>query len=175
MAPLSSQKGGQEVEKTKRGKDTKIMVVAGGTGLPIAISIGSASPHEVTLVETRLEARFKEEQPERLIGDKADDRDPLDERLKDQGVQMIALHKSNRKKAKTQDGRPLRKRPAQSRRRRSADIRSLSERTRFELDWASVVFLAGVWRDGRCGHMGDWPKSRAIVIIGARVICLFQP
>ncbi len=95
--------------KTKRGKGTKIMAVADRTGLPIAISIGSASPHEVTLVETTLEARFTEDQPERLIGDKAYDSDPLDERLNDQGIQMIAPHKSNRKKAKTQDGRPLRR------------------------------------------------------------------
>jgi transposase len=85
------------------------MAVADSTGLPIAISIGSASPHEVTLVETTLEARFTEERPERLIGDKAYDSDPLDEKLKDQGIQMIAPHKSNRKKVKTQDGRPLRR------------------------------------------------------------------
>ncbi len=60
-------------------------------------------------METTLEARFTEDQPERLIGDKAYDSDPLDERLNDQGIQMIAPHKSNRKKAKTQDGRPLRR------------------------------------------------------------------
>ena len=102
-------KGGQGVGKTKRGKGTKIMAVADRTGLPIAISLGSASPHEVTLVETALEARFLDERPERLIGDKAYDSDPLDQRLKDLGVQMIAPHKSNRKKAKTQDGRSLRR------------------------------------------------------------------
>jgi len=97
------------VGKTKRGKGTKIMAVADRSGLPIAISVGSASPHEVTLVETTLEARFTPEPPERLIGDKAYDSDPLDERLKDQGIQMIAPHKSNRKTAKTQDCRPLRR------------------------------------------------------------------
>ena len=95
--------------KTKRGKGTKIMAVADRAGLSIAISVGSASPHEITLVETTLEARFTEDQPERLIGDKAYDSDPLDERLKEQGIQMIAPHKSNRKKDKTQDGRPLRR------------------------------------------------------------------
>jgi transposase len=97
------------VGKTKRGKGTKIMAVADRSGLPIAISIGSASPHEVTLVETTLEARFTDEQPKRLIGDKAYDSDPLDERLAENGVELIAPHRSNRKKAKTQDGRKLRR------------------------------------------------------------------
>ncbi len=50
-----------------------------------------------------------EEQPQRLIGDKAYDSDPLDGRLAEKGVELIAPHKSNRKKAKTQDGRKLRR------------------------------------------------------------------
>jgi transposase len=44
-----------------------------------------------------------------LIGDKAYDSDPLDNELKEQGIEMIAPHKANRKKAKTQDGRCLRR------------------------------------------------------------------
>ena len=95
--------------KTKRGQGTKLMAVADGTGLPLAISVGSASPHEVKLVEDTLEKRFIEERPERLIGDRAYDSDPLDERLQEQGIQLIAPHQSNRKKPATQDGRPLRR------------------------------------------------------------------
>ena len=95
--------------KTKRGKGTKLMAVADGAGFPIAISVGSASPHEVRLVEETLNKRLVEERPERLIGDRAYDSDPLDERLAEQGVMMIAPHKSNRKKPKTQDGRVLRR------------------------------------------------------------------
>ena len=95
--------------KTKRGKGTKLMAVADGAGFPLAISVGSASPHEVKLVEDTLDKRFIEEMPERLIGDKAYDSDPLDERLQQQGVQLIAPHKSNRKKPATQDGRVLRR------------------------------------------------------------------
>jgi transposase len=63
----------------------------------------------VKLVEETLDKRFTEEKPERLIGDRAYDSDPLDERLQEQGIQMIAPHKSNRKKPVTQDGRPLRR------------------------------------------------------------------
>ena len=45
-----------------------------------------------------------------MIGDRAYDSDPLDDRLaKERGVEMIAPHKGNRKKPATQDGRPLRR------------------------------------------------------------------
>jgi transposase len=45
-----------------------------------------------------------------MIGDKAYDSDPLNERLRDEyGLELIAPHKVNRKKPKTQDGRPLRR------------------------------------------------------------------
>jgi len=48
-------------------------------------------------------------EPERLIGDKAYDSDELDATLAQRGIQMIAPHRSNRVRAKTQDGRPLRR------------------------------------------------------------------
>jgi len=45
-----------------------------------------------------------------LIGDKAYDSDPLDKQLRaDFGVELISPHKANRKRAKTQDGRKLRR------------------------------------------------------------------
>lgn len=95
--------------KTKRGKGTKLMAVADASGLPLAIYTASASPHEVRLVGETLLQSFTSEQPERLIGDKAYDSDPLDEQLREQGIEMIAPHKTNRKKAATQDGRRLRR------------------------------------------------------------------
>ena len=103
-------KRGDGVGKTKRGKGTKIMGLTDAKGLPIAVDTASASPHEVTLVEATLDACFLEEVPENVIGDKAYDSDPLDERLaKERNVSMIAPHKSNRDKPPTQDGRPLRR------------------------------------------------------------------
>lgn len=63
----------------------------------------------MNLVEPTLDTRFIEDKPERLIGDKAYDSDPLDERLEELGIQMIAPHRENRKKTATQDGRPLRR------------------------------------------------------------------
>jgi transposase len=97
------------VGKTKRGKGSKVMAMADRAGLPIAVSVASASPHEVRLVNQTLAALFVRELPERLIGDKAYDSDPLDAELGEQGIEMIAPHRCNRKKPATQDGRPLRR------------------------------------------------------------------
>src|SRR5919202_228679 len=85
------------------------MTVADGSSLPIAVSLASASPHEITLVELTLEVRFVEEKPKRLICDRAYDSDPLDAELGLQSTEMIAPHRRRRQKPKTQDGRKLRR------------------------------------------------------------------
>ena len=85
------------------------MAVADSAGLPIAVCVTSASPHEVTLVQETLDGRFVEETPEKLIGDRAYDSDPLDAQLAEQDIEMIAPHRRNRKKPKSQDGRKLRR------------------------------------------------------------------
>jgi transposase len=85
------------------------MALADGSGLPLAVHAASASPHEVTLVRETLASGFVGEKPERLIGDRAYDSDPLDAALEAQGVEMIAPHRKGRKKRRTQDGRKLRR------------------------------------------------------------------
>ena len=95
--------------KTKRGKGTKLMAVADGSGLPLAVYAASAGPHEVSLVRSTLSEVLTAERPARLIGDKAYDSDPLDEELAEQGIELIAPHRANRKKPRTQDGRKLRR------------------------------------------------------------------
>src|SRR5271170_6135885 len=67
------EKRGSGVGPTKRGKGSKIMAIADGHGLPFAVHVASASPHETKLVETTLEQRFLRETPERMIGDRAYD------------------------------------------------------------------------------------------------------
>jgi transposase len=69
----ASQKGGAAIGKTKRGKGSKIMAIADRAGLPVAIYVSSASPHESKLVESTIDARFVADEPKRLIGDKAYD------------------------------------------------------------------------------------------------------
>ena len=94
--------------KTKRGKGTKIMAVATAASVPLAVTVDSASPHESKLVDETLAGSFLDELPERLIGDKAFDSDPLDRHLeKDYGIEMIAPNRANR--SPTQDGRVLRR------------------------------------------------------------------
>jgi transposase len=93
------------------------MVVVDGEGVPLGGHLDSASPNEVTLIETTLEqvavprpgrGRPKKN-PERLIYDRAADSDPLRARLKKRGIELICPHRRNRKKPKTQDGRKLRR------------------------------------------------------------------
>ncbi len=72
--------------------------------------LASASPHETQLVEATLESSFAPGLPKNLLGDLAYDSDPLDKKLKEKyGINLIAPHKSNRKKPATQDGRSLRR------------------------------------------------------------------
>jgi len=103
------EKRGLKVGKTKRGKGTKIMAVTDGSSLPLAIHIESASPHEVTLVHHTLQASHVGGTPAKLVGDRAYDSDPLDAELMQMGIDMIAPHRRNRKRPKTQDGRELRR------------------------------------------------------------------
>ena len=86
------------------------MAIADAHGLPVSVCIASASPHEVTLVEQTVDATFLDHAPDRLIGDRAYDSDPLDDRLlNERGVELIAPHRSSRRRPATQDGRPLRR------------------------------------------------------------------
>lgn len=61
------------------------------------------------LVEKTVEAMVTRGNPKRLIGDRAYDSDPLDEKLRKHHIEVIAPHKRNRVKENTQDGRVLRR------------------------------------------------------------------
>jgi DDE family transposase len=94
------------VGKTKRGKGMKLTAVADGSGLPVSMHPASASPLEITLVGEPSLASFAPGEPERLVGDRAYDSDPLDVAQAERSIEMITPHRKNRKK-KTQDGRKL--------------------------------------------------------------------
>jgi len=86
------------------------MGLSDAQGLPIAMHTGSASPHEVTLVNDTLDACVLEDLPANMIGDKAYDSDKLDKQLaEERNVVLISPHKKNRRKPATQDGRPMRR------------------------------------------------------------------
>jgi transposase len=101
--------GRWRADSTRRGKGVKIMAIVDRHGLPLAVTTHAANHHEVTLVQLTFDFYMIEAKPENLIGDRAYDSDPLDEKLRQEGVEMIAPHKSNRTKRKTQDGRRLRR------------------------------------------------------------------
>jgi transposase len=139
------------------------MAVTDARGVVLSVSIESASPHEVTLVEQTLEERFVDDLPQKLIGDRAYDSDPLDERLAQQGIEMIAPHKNNRKKKKTQDGRKLRR---YNRRRRKL--------RRYNRRWKVERFFAWLFNYRRCIVRYEYKQQnfKAIVLVASIIILL---
>jgi transposase len=83
------------------------MGVADAHGYPVAVSVASASPAEVTLACQTVEERFAAALPERLIGDKAYDSNPLDAAMARRGIRMISPNRTGTRR--TQDGRELRR------------------------------------------------------------------
>ena len=111
------EKRGRAVGPTKRGKGTKWLVVADGAGLPLGSALAAASPGEVTLDVQTLQAIAvprsgpgrPRQKPERLIGEKAYDSDPLRTHLAHRDIELISPHRTNRVRPPTQDGRALRR------------------------------------------------------------------
>lgn len=86
------------------------MAVADRNGLPISAWVASGERAECTLVVDTLDARFVEETPNILIGDKAYDSDPLDAQLRRElGIKLVSPHRARRTRPATQDGRELRR------------------------------------------------------------------
>jgi transposase len=112
----TGEKGGSAVGKTKRGKGTKWMVLVDGEGIPLGVRLESASPNEVTLAEATLDQvrvpRPKgrpRQKPQRVIADRAYDSDPLRQRLKKRGIELIVPYRENNKLRRYEDGRKLRR------------------------------------------------------------------
>lgn len=104
----SAKGGGDEIGPTKRGKGVKIMAIVDRHGLPVAVTTRAVNHHEVTLVQLTFDFYMIEAKPQNLIGDRAYS-DRLDAEVREQGTEMIAPHRSNRARKKTQDGRRLRR------------------------------------------------------------------
>jgi transposase len=93
------------------------MVVVDGQGVPLGHYLSSASPSEVKLAEKTLntiavprkQAGRPKQKPDRLIGDKGYDSDPLRERLAERGIDMICPYRGNNKHKKYHDGRKMRR------------------------------------------------------------------
>ena len=77
-------------------------------GLPVAVCVESATPHEVKLATSTLVQMIVPEAPQNLIGDNAYDSDKLDAELRRYGIELIAPHRRNRRNT-TQDLRRMRR------------------------------------------------------------------
>jgi transposase len=106
------------VGKTKRGKGTKLMVLADGKGTPLGICVEAATPAEVKLLERTLDsvkvkrrrgARRRPHKPERLVADRGYDSNPARALLVSREIEPIIPKRRNNKKATHQDGRKLRR------------------------------------------------------------------
>jgi len=96
-ATFSSVKGGgAEISPKKRGKGVKTMAIVERHGLPLAVRTQAANHHEITLVQLGFDCCTIEARPENLTGDRACDRDKLDEALRRDGIERIAPHRQNR-------------------------------------------------------------------------------
>lgn len=86
------------------------MAIADRHGLPVALWIASASPHEQKRVDTTVEHRFIAQKPKRLIADRGYDSDALDDLLAPKhGIELIAPHRRYRTRTHRQDRRKLRR------------------------------------------------------------------
>jgi transposase len=93
------------------------MVVVDGQGIPLGAYLDSASPSEVSLLETTIDkisvprsGRGRpRKNPTRIIADKGYDSDPLRDRLAKRGIELICPYRKNNKKMKYNDGRKLRR------------------------------------------------------------------
>jgi transposase len=106
---FAGKKRGAEVGKTKKGKGTKSLLMVDGEGTPLSAYITSANHAEVNTLETLVDTRVTERQPERLLYDKAADADWVRDSLAARGIELICPHRRGRKKPPVQDGRPLRR------------------------------------------------------------------
>lgn len=115
MAASPQRTKGRSRREDQERKRYEVDGGADGQGLPLGSALASASPAEVRLAEQTLQAiavprqgpERPRQKPERVLGDKAFDSDPLRARLAARGIELIAPHRENRTKPPTQDGRAL--------------------------------------------------------------------
>lgn len=102
--------GGDAVGLPTRGQGVTSLAMVDRQGLPLSGSPHAATHHEVTLGPLRFDCSRLEANPKPLSGDRASDRDRLDDALTKDGVPLMAPHRAPRT-LKTQEGRPLRRAP----------------------------------------------------------------
>ena len=87
------------------------MVLVERQGIPLGITITTASPPESRLAEATLSTRVTPHRrlPKQLIADRGYDSDPLRERLAERGVVLTSPYRRNNRRRRYEDGRRLRR------------------------------------------------------------------
>jgi transposase len=105
------------VGKTMRGKGTKCVVVVDGQGIPLGVQLASAKPSEHKLAESTLaQVRVPRpgrgrprKNPRRVVADRGYDSDPMRQRLRKRGIDLIVPYRANSVLRRYQDLRKLRR------------------------------------------------------------------
>lgn len=105
---IPAKRGGALIRRSIKGKGSKISVLIDRKHVLHSIEMSSANTHDMTMLPLCLAHRFTRKKPERIVGDKAYDSDPMDRELKKQHIELIAPDRDCKKKF-TQDRRPLRR------------------------------------------------------------------
>lgn len=87
------------------------MTIVDRDGLPVSITVGRGSCHDVVLTEKTIDSAFVDELPAKLIGDKAWDSKKHQRLLaEERNIELIAPKRRGKRSSKrTQDGRSLRR------------------------------------------------------------------
>jgi transposase len=91
----TGKKRGDDVGPTKRGKGTKFLVVVDGQGVPVACTVGSASPSETKMIEPTLDQLQRQLgcKPKMLVMDKAYDSEKFRDRLAARGIDPVVPYR----------------------------------------------------------------------------------
>ena len=112
MRHLSNPEKGDCIGPTKCGIGSKIELVVDATAIPIGIATDSASISETMLGPAALAAissRISIPRGTPVITDRAYVSDKLRDQVKALGFRLLLPHRKNRKAAKTNDGRRMRR------------------------------------------------------------------
>jgi transposase len=105
----AGKKRGKCVGKTKRGKGSKLVVVVDGAGVPLALTVHSASPSETKMIEPTLDRLPGGRTPAHLVMDKAFDSDAFRDRIAARGTYPVVPYRRRAVSKRYGDGRKLRR------------------------------------------------------------------
>jgi len=105
---ILAKRGGGLIGKSFKGRGSKLIALLDRKGVLHSMEMTSANRHDVSLVTACLSNRLTRRKPQRMIGDKAFDSDPMDRKLRAKGIILIAPDRDCKLRP-TQDRRSLKR------------------------------------------------------------------